>query len=515
MRYHIAYRLNQASVSFVTCSHLTFGTVPNKYLQAFILHFTIYLKVRNMAKLIKNSINNIITNLQPKTALEGKFAEAQTLSDRLAYYHTPGVSIAVINNFEIEWAQGFGVCDSRFEHQVATDTLFQSASISKAVFALGVMRLVEQGLNLDEDINNYLTTWRVPTNENWQPRITLRQILSHTAGLTVHGFPGYLVSESLPTVTQILNGEPPANTEKVEVNILPGLQFRYSGGGTTVAQQAIVDLQSKPFPQITHELVLHPLELTNSTYEQPLPQDWVKRAATGHPWKGIPIAGEFHVYPEMAAAGLWTTPTDLAKVGIELLQILNNRSSRTFLTKDTLTSMLCPQLEGQQVGEGKFAGIGFFCDGNEDSFQFGHTGSNEGFSSLMRFYPSSGQGAVIMLNSNEGWPLISEILQAIATEYKWTDYLPKDKTVVSLENLHDYVGTYLSTTGTEFIVNTNGGNLTFQYGQQPPLPIFPLSEIEFFSQAVNTTIRFERDDEAKIISMTVSQQGSQIKVDKL
>jgi CubicO group peptidase (beta-lactamase class C family) len=367
-------------------------------------------------------IDRTINDLRAGTILKGKFAAPANLKDRMRHYHTPGVSISVINNFEIEWAQGFGFCDSQSQYPVTTKTIFQAGSISKAIFALGVMRLVKEGqLSLDEDVNCYLTTWRIPTKENEQPRITLRQILSHTAGFTVHGFPGYLASASLPSVTQILNGEPPANTEKVEVNTLPGKEFCYSGGGTTVAQQAIVDLLNKPFPQIIRELVINPLGLTDSTYEQPLPQHLKIHAAAGHPWKGIPIVGESHIHPEMAAAGLWTTATDLAKVGIELIQILNNCSTRNFLTEDTVTSMLCPQLEKQKVGDARFAGIGFFCDGQEENFQFGHAGSNEGFSSVMRFYPNSGKGAVIMVNSNEGWPLISEILQAIATEYEWTD----------------------------------------------------------------------------------------------
>jgi CubicO group peptidase (beta-lactamase class C family) len=475
----------------------------------------IYIGVVNMTECSENHINNIITNLLPKTSFEGKFTSPQNLGDRLAFYQTPGVSIAVINNFEIEWAQGFGFCDSRFNNKVTIDTLFQSASISKAVFALGIMRLVERDiLNLDEDVNRYLTTWHVPTNESWQPKVTLRQILSHTAGLTTDAFPGYLVSEILPSLTQILNGRPPAKTEKVEVNILPGLQFCYSGGGTLVAQLVVVDILNKPFPQIMSELVFNPLGLVNSTYEQPLPKNWETKSATGHPWRGIPITDRFYVYPEMAAAGLWTTVIDLAKVGIELLQILNDCSAGTFLTKDAVVSMLCPQLESQKVGDGEFAGIGFFCDGEKDSFQFGHAGSNEGFSSVMRFYPSSGQGAVIMLNSNEGWPLIDEILQAIATEYEWPDAVSNDKIIVRLKNLNDYVGNYSSATGTEFRVDINGKNLTLQYQNQTPLVIYPLSEVEFFSKAVNTKIYFEKDDKAKKVSITVSQQGEQIKADK-
>ena len=468
-----------------------------------------------MNKTIQDRIDRIINNLRPQTAFSVKSAAPKMLSDRMKHYHSPGVSIAVINDFQIEWVQGFGICDLQSQQPVTVDTMFQSGSISKAIFALGVMRLVQEGhLNLDENINRYLTTWQIPATENWQPRITLRQILSHTAGLTTDGFSGYLTSESIPTMPQILNGEPPANSEQVRVNIFPGMQFRYSGGGTTVAQQAVIDLLDKPFPQIMRELVLDRLNLTNSTYEQPLSPLWLEQAATGHPWKGIPIAGGSHIHPEMAAAGLWTTPTDLAKVGIELMQILSDRSTRNFLTKNTLTSILTPQLDSQKIGD-EFAGIGFFCDGCEDSFQFGHAGSNEGFTALMRFYPNVGKGVVMMVNSNEGLPLIfSEILQAIAIEYEWADAIPKDRTIISLENIDLYVGVYLSLTGAEFGIITDGDRLLFQHGQQPPLPIYPSSATEFFSQAIDLIIIFEMEDRLRITSMSISQAGQTIEADR-
>jgi CubicO group peptidase (beta-lactamase class C family) len=468
-----------------------------------------------MNKTIQDRIDRIINNLRPQTAFRVKSAAPKTLSDRMKHYHSPGVSIAVINDFKIEWAQGFGICDLQSQQPVTADTMFQSGSISKAIFALGVVRLVQEGhLNLDEDINRYLTTWQIPATENWQPRITLRQILSHTAGLTIDGFSGYLTSESIPTVPQILDGEPPANSEQVRVNIFPGMQFCYSGGGTTVAQQAVIDLLGKPFPQIMRELVLDRLNLTDSSYEQPLPQLWLEKAATGHPWKGIPIAGRFHIHPEMAAAELWTTPTDLAQVGIELMQILNDRSTRNFLAKDTLKSMLVPQLDSQKIGD-KFAGIGFFCDGCEDSFQFGHAGSNEGFTALMRFYPNVGKGVVMMVNSNEGLPLIfCEILQAIAIEYEWADVIPKDKTIISLENIDLYVGIYLLPTGTELRISTDGDRLFFQHGQQPPLPIYPSSATEFFSHEIDIIIIFKMEDRQRITSISISQVGQIIKADR-
>ena len=444
-----------------------------------------------MDKPINQRITHIINNLLAPTGLEGKFSPPQTLRNRLKHHHTPGISIAAINDFEVEWAQGFGVRDVRSGKQVTAHTLFQAGSISKPVFALAVMRLVQAGrLNLDEDIHHYLSSWRLPPNDGWQPKITLRQLLSHTAGLTVHGFPGYQASELLPTTPQVLSGEHPANTAKVEVNLLPGVQFRYSGGGITLAQQLVCDVLKQPLPQIMRELVFEPLSLTDSTYEQPLPNRWAKKAATAHPWKGIPLKGKFHTYPEMAAAGLWTTAADLARVGVELLKVLHDRKAPALLNRETIETMLRPQLDHQKVGEGEFVGLGFFCNGKEDAFYFGHGGWDEGFVALARFQKDLGQGAVVMLNSNEGFPLLDEVMQAIAREYAWPDALLQEKPVISLANSHGYVGLYLSKAGTQFRVSVSGDKVMLQYGQQPPLPIFPSSEVEFFARVINAKIRF-------------------------
>ena len=182
-----------------------------------------------MSSSVEQRIARVMAHLMPETAIDGRFGPAQSLQARMVARHTPGVSIAVINDFAIEWARGFGVADVTTATPVTPTTLFQAGSISKPIFALAVMRLVQQQrLDLDAHVNTYLRSWQVPTQGDWQPYVSLRQLLSHSAGLTVHGFPGYQTSEPLPSVVQVLNGEPPANTAKVEVNILPGLQMRYS-----------------------------------------------------------------------------------------------------------------------------------------------------------------------------------------------------------------------------------------------------------------------------------------------
>lgn len=464
---------------------------------------------------IEQRIERVIQNLLPLTAFESKLGTPKPLRERLEQCHTPGASIAVINNFEIEWARGFGLIEAGTALEVKPTTLFQAGSISKPIFALAVMRLVQEvRLDLDEDINNYLTSWQVAANGDWQPRITLRQLLSHSAGLTVDGFRGYQVSEPLPSVVQILNGEPPANSAKIEVNILPGLQYRYSGGGTTVAQQLLVDVLGKSFPEIMRELVLEPLKMDDSTFEQPLPIDWAVRAATAHPWKGIPLRGRYHLYPEMAAAGLWTTATDLAKAGVELLQVLNDKKQPALLAKETILSMLRPQSPDQEGLKTEFYGLGFACQGQDESFYFGHSGGDEGFVALLRVYKDIGKGAAIMLNSNEGYPLIKEIMRAIALEYEWPGVLPQEKKVIDLADTTLYTGMYTTQMGLKFYITGNNGKITIKSGQQPPLSLFPLSELEFFAVAINTLVRFEKDSTGNIRALTVDQSGKQIKAER-
>jgi len=315
-------------------------------------------------------------------------------------------------------------------------------------------------------------------------------------------------------VAQVLNGESPANTAKVEVNILPGLQNRYSGGGMTVAQQVLVDFLQKPFPQIMREIVCEPLGLADSTYEQSLPRPWAQRAATAHPWKGVPLKGKHHLYPEMAAAGLWTTATDLAKMGVELLQVLHQKKAPSLLTKETIESMLRPQLEEQKNGESDFVGLGIFCSGKEDGFYFGHGGWDEGFIAIMRFYKNLGKGAVIMLNSNEGFPLMDELLHATAIEYDWPEAVPEQKKPAIIANPGDYTGIYTSKAGTQFKVSIDGESLVLQYQQQPPLPIIPASETDFFTHALNTTVAFEKDKNGRITSLIITQEGKTIKAER-
>ena len=245
--------------------------------------------------------------------------------------HVPGLSIAIIENGKIVNAKGYGNTENGGQTPVTAATLFQAGSISKPVSAMGALRLVEQGkLDLDADVNDKLVTWKVPENEFTRKKsVTLRGLLSHTAGLTVHGFPGYATDQPRPTIVQILDGTKPANTNAVRVDILPGSQWRYSGGGYTIMQQLVIDVTGEPFPLFMEEAVLRPLAMNESTFEQPLADIKARLTATGHLTDRSRVLGKWHIYPEMAAAGLWTTPSDLARFAIGIQEALAGISAKT------------------------------------------------------------------------------------------------------------------------------------------------------------------------------------------
>jgi len=361
------------------------------------------------------------------------------LQSLMELFKVPGISGAVIDQFEIAWAKGYGVTEVATNNPVTPDTLFESGSVSKPVAAVGALALVQQGkLALDEDVNQKLKTWKVPENEYTRvQKVTLRRILSHIAGLTVHGFPGYEVDGPLPTVVQILNGEPPANTEPVRVNSVPGMKWSYSGGGTVIAQQLMEDVTGKQFLQLMRELLFDKLGMDDSTYEQPLPFDRHTIAASGTAWNGTTVHGKWHIYPEMAAAGLWSTPSNLAKVLIEVA-LSNKGMANHILTQTTVQAMLSPQIDsltqayfGNHQNPARM-GLGFFLGDETRPSLFGHSGDDAGFNAATVMDSATGQGAAIMTNSEFGSLVAGILIDAIAREYHWKNYFLPDPSSAGL-----------------------------------------------------------------------------------
>jgi CubicO group peptidase (beta-lactamase class C family) len=380
---------------------------------------------------IEDRIRRIENGLLVAATDDAPTFTSASLVERLRHYQVPGVSIAVINNFQLEWAHGFGVTEKDGSRAITPDTLFQAGSISKPVTAAAALALMQQGkLKLDEPVNARLRSWRIPDNEfTAQQAVTLRHLLTHRGGLTVDGFIGYAQGREIPPLVNVLDGAAPANSKPIRVNYLPGSRYRYSGGGFTVLQQLLLDVTGKSFPSLMEELIFKQAGMKQSTFAQPLPETWRAQAAQGAFQSGLKVGGGWFVYPEMAAAGLWTTASDLARFAIALQNAARGKDER-MLKRATVRQMLT--LQGKD-DDGDGWGLGIILNGDlkatlnskgARSLRFSHSGGTVGFRCVMVAYPATGQGAVVMTNSLNGAGLYREALRAIAREYDWPDYLP-------------------------------------------------------------------------------------------
>ena len=467
---------------------------------------------------VAERVQRIENNLLTTDTFRNISTKRLTLLERMDVSKVPGVSIAVINDYQIEWARGYGLLEMGRTELVNTKSLFQCASISKPVAAVAALRLVERGLlDLDEDVNEKLIAWKVPPTtytgkqgkESWQPRITIRQLVSHTAGLTVHGFPGYAYDEPLPSLLNILDGTYPANTLAIRVDTLPGLQYRYSGG-YCILRQLLSDVTGKPFPALLRELVLDPLGMHDSTYEQPLPIEWTHNAASAHRTAGKPIPGKWHTYPEMAPDGLWSNPSDLARFCIEL-QLAKAGKENALLSPTMVQQLFTPQAPERGVDA---IGLGVFLYGEGETARFGHTGGNEGISCQLMAYQNRGQGAIVMTNSDEGRPIIQDLLATIAEEYSWPDYRLAHPTPIDFDAYAPYVGEYEVRTGVQFTVVQRDKQLFLQFMGEPAMQLFPLSETSYFTEAVNAEIAFEKDSNNHVTSLIFKQNERNISAEK-
>jgi CubicO group peptidase (beta-lactamase class C family) len=330
-------------------------------------------------------------------------------------HHIPGLSLAVVSKGAIVREGGFGIISSTGQMAVTAATPFQAASISKAVAALGALRLVETGqLQLDANVNRTLRTWQVPDNEfTKDSKVTLRGILSNSGGLGVPSFPGYAAGAPVPSLEQVLDGKAPANTPAVRVEYVPRSQWRYSGGGHAVLQQLMSDASGLPFARLMQDLVLGPLDMRHSTFEQTLPAALSSAAAAGHV-DGQPLPGGRHIYPELAAAGLWTTAPDLARFAIGLQGAFQGRPG-SMLSQQMTKEMMSRQIRAE--------GLGVFVMGTDNRApSLWYAGRNRGFDSFLWFAPASGDGLVIMINANDNDETVKNIARSIAVKYQMTGF---------------------------------------------------------------------------------------------
>lgn len=458
---------------------------------------------------IEKKIKEVENNLGLWVQIEGA-GNKNSLKDRMAFYHINGVSIAVIKDYKLEWARGYGWADSAERRPVTTATLFQAGSISKSINGVGVLRLAQdKRLNLYTDINDYLKTWKFSYDSlSKGKKITVANLLSHTAGLTVHGFPGYEKGVQIPSVEEILDGKKPANTAAVRSAFEPGLRFRYSGGGTTISQLMLENITGKPYDLWMWENVLRPLGMINSTYTQSPSPEKLKQRATAYYNDGKEVKGKYHLYPEMGAAGLWTNPTDLAAYIIETQLALSGKSSKV-LSPEITKLRLTPYIDSS-------AALGVFIVKKGDLNYFQHGGVDEGFVSSYYGSMENGNGVVVMVNSYNT-AILNEIINSVAKVYEWKGfYTPQTKKTVKVnsEILKSYTGKYQAG-NTNLTINAEGDDLVVLDGDNK-MNLHFISDTDFFLfESPESIFSFTKDSGNKIDGINQKRGNGVFKIKRM
>jgi CubicO group peptidase (beta-lactamase class C family) len=422
-----------------------------------------------------------------------------TLAEEMRRYRVPAVSMAVIDNYRVVWTYASGLRDVASNAPATAGTLFQAASMSKAVAAAAILRLFEQRhLSLDAGANTMLRSWHVPPGRNSPDGVTMRRLLSHTAGINVHGFAGYDRDAAVPTLVEVLDGVPPATNEAIRVVNAPGRAASYSGGGTSIAQQLAVNVSGKPFPMFMRQTLLAPLDMTNSSFDQPLPLALWPHAANGYYSDGRPVHRGWHVYPTMAAAGLWTTPTDLAKFVIAIQNALRGRGHAPI---DSTAAREMTTQASQGFGLGPEVQPGYFS----------HNGANEGFQGIFIGLTQRGKGVVVMTNSDNGLQLADEVVHSVAKVYEWPVLQPQSKTAiaVSAAALKGFVGKYAATFDGQRVLldvtigRNNGAPALFlrsALNGDVPAQLYPEAPLRFFTLSGGSLV-FARGENGHVTSV--------------
>jgi len=421
-----------------------------------------------------------------------------SIDERMKHYGVPGVSIAVIKDFKIHWAKTYGLADKETQQPVTKNTLFQAASISKPVSAYAALKLVEQKkLSLDNPVNDLLIDWKIPQNTSTQKQpVALKHLLSHSGGLNLQGFRGYAVNAPLPSVIQILEGEEPANSKPLRVVRHPGTRFRYSGGGYTVLQKLVTDITKTNYPEVMIKLLLSPLGMKQSSFQQPLPTEKLKYAAAGYYNDQSPVIGKRHTYPELAAAGLWSTSEDIAKFIIDVLLTIKNDTGRV-LSQNMANKMLTP-FSRQDMG------LGFYLMDKKDDLYFFHQGTNKGFESEFFAHKNKGFGVVIMINSNHK-EFISELKNSVAAYYQWDNFISPSFTSLPINQQEQrrITGRYRLQPDVSFNVYAENGHLFKKEPFGPKQEMFKVGENEYITKADDTIISFQKSPKTGSIEYTV------------
>ncbi|WP_282089144.1 serine hydrolase domain-containing protein [Aquimarina algiphila] len=378
-------------------------------------------------------IEKIENGLITTASINGKNGE-YNIYKRMEYYGVPGVSISVIDKDTFRIKKGYGLRNIEQKDSIDSNTIFQAASVSKPITCFAILKMVESNLvSLDVDVNSYLKNWKIDySNYKDSTRVTLRQLLSHKSGLSVRGFQGYENKDSIPNLISILNGTSPSNNTPVKLKFQPGSDWSYSGGGYVVVQKIIEDVLQERYSDAMDSIVLKPLKMDSSFFD-PTFADKNKNVALGYNYDRSLVGSGWRFYPELAAAGLWTTPSDILKFIVAIGDSLNKKPN-SLLTADSAKEML---------------DLGLFVDNKEEPTVFSFRGTNKGYRCEFIGFTKNGEcnGAMVMTNSYAGRYLIQEILRSITRQYDWRYPFAKEP-VEFIQNLtnnkpiHQFSGDY-------------------------------------------------------------------------
>jgi len=445
--------------------------------------------------------------------LKGLTPEKVALADRMKFYKVPGVSIAALDKNRIEWTRAYGERDVQVRQPMTADTLLQGGAFSQMMTAAAALGLAERGkLDLDADLSSVLKSWMLPRPRPGQKTtITARSLLTHSSGLMDQAFEGYALDEPIPDLLQVVNGDRPAKNGPVWI-LAPKTstsQVRYSEAGYVLLQQALQDVSGKAFAAFMKETILEPLGLKNTTFSVPLADVWKSQAAPGHLREGKPVAGLWLNYPEAAAKGLWTTPSDFAAFLSDLLQAAGGGGEGKILSPETARLMLSSQVEGH--------GFGFLVDGVGGDIHYRLNGKTRGYSCAMVVYPVKGQGAVVMTNSENGTLLIREILAALSVAYGWPDFRPEEKDVLRLDpgTYKEYCGRYEVNPQYALAVGQEDYTLVIQPTGQTATKFYAEAQTLFYSIDPYVRIQFFKDRTGAVDRLVLWQGDYEIEAKKV
>ncbi|MEM9301203.1 MAG: serine hydrolase domain-containing protein [Pseudomonadota bacterium] len=420
-------------------------------------------------------------NLAPAHSLE-QHVQRRALPDVMEEYRIPGLSMAFVDRGKIAWTQAYGFASLENREAVTGRTVFTGASLSKPLAAVAALDLVESGLlDLDSDVNRWLQGWQIPANEfTAESAVTLRLLLGHRAGVRNDLWSSYLPDEPVPTLLQMLSGQPPSVEPATAVVTVPGDAERYSNPGYTIIQKLIEDVTGQAFAATLDEKVFRPSRMHESTFEQPIPSDLFARKATGYDGDLEPFA--YKIFPYQAAGGVWTTPSDMARFVITLFEDLDG------------ANQILAEQTAQQIFERDPARLAFakIFDDTSDDLIFRHYGTNQGFSSYLVGSLQKRQAVVIMTNGHMAFEFLDYVARAVAEFYEW-DYLQPEihpRVAIAAAELAGYAGEF-DLNGTELAFSVEDGGLVMKHEAKPePTTLTPIGPGTFMAPEASVRYQF-------------------------